>query len=98
MFLREKALFAIRLAQMLMVISLHHTQAFLSSASTAIYVFLYAIYYFLVRTKMYGLFQTCFYFGQISVLCLGVGIVCGTMGYLGARVFVFRIFKGMKGD
>jgi transmembrane 9 superfamily protein 3 len=47
---------------------------------------------------MYGLFQTCFYFGQISVLCLGVGIVCGTMGYLGARVFVFRIFKGMKGD
>ena len=33
------------------------------SASTSGYVFLYALHYFLFKTKMSGLLQTCFYFG-----------------------------------
>ncbi|KAJ1482279.1 Endomembrane protein 70-domain-containing protein [Baffinella frigidus] len=72
--------------------------AFLSSASTALYVFAYATYYFFFKTKMYGLFQTMFYFGQTAVMCAGLGIVCGSVGYLGARAFVFRIFSGVKSD
>lgn len=72
--------------------------AFMSGASTALYVFLYAIYYFFAKTKMYGLFQTAFYFGQTLLLCLALGIICGSVGYLGARAFVFRIFRGVKSD
>ena len=41
--------------------------AFLSSGSTAGYVFLYSVYYFLCKTKMSGLLQTCFYFGYTCV-------------------------------
>lgn len=37
--------------------------SFCASASTAIYVFLYSVYYFFVKTKMSGFFQTVFYFG-----------------------------------
>ena len=53
---------------------------------------LYAAYYFFFKTKMYGVFQTCFYFGQMLVTCVAIGIVCGTMGYIGARFPSFFFF------
>jgi hypothetical protein len=53
---------------------------------------LYAAYYFFFKTKMYGVFQTCFYFGQMLVTCVAIGIVCGTMGYIGARSPFFSFF------
>lgn len=40
--------------------------AFGMSASTSFYVFLYSVHYFLFKTKMTGLFQTCFYFGRCT--------------------------------
>ena len=45
----------------------HQWVAFLASGSTAGYVFLYSIYYFLCKTKMSGLLQTSFYFGYTCV-------------------------------
>merc|ERR1712029_581139 len=40
--------------------------AFHSGGSTALYVFLYSVYYFVFKTSMHGLVQTSFYFGYIS--------------------------------
>lgn len=51
--------------------------SFFSAASTAVYVYLYSIYYFSVKTKMSGFFQTSFYFGYTLMFCLGLGILCG---------------------
>ena len=34
---------------------------------------------------MYGLFQTAFYFGYMAVFSLSLGILCGTIGYMGTR-------------
>jgi len=51
--------------------------SFLSAASTAIYVYLYSVYYYHVKTKMSGFFQTSFYFGYTLMFCLGLGILCG---------------------
>ncbi|KAL8159998.1 LOW QUALITY PROTEIN: hypothetical protein V2J09_001535 [Rumex salicifolius] len=53
--------------------------AFFSAASTAIYVYLYSIYYYQVKTKMSGFFQTSFYFGYTMMFCLGLGILCGKL-------------------
>lgn len=39
--------------------------AFLSSGSTAVYVFFYSIYYFYWKTKMSGYLQLSFYFGYM---------------------------------
>jgi len=72
--------------------------SFLSSASTAAYVFLYSIYYFFVKTKMSGFFQTCFYFGYTAMFCLGLGILCGALGFIGTSVFVKRIYQNVKVD
>ncbi|KAK9858026.1 hypothetical protein WJX84_004925 [Apatococcus fuscideae] len=72
--------------------------AFASSASTAFYVFLYSVHYFFHKTKMTGFFQTSFYFGYTSMFCLGLGTMCGAIGYLGSSMFVRRIFRNIKCD
>ena len=62
------------------------------------YVFLYSIHYFFAKTKMTGFFQTAFYFGYTAMFCLGLGIMCGALGYLGSAVFVRRIYRNIKCD
>jgi hypothetical protein len=37
----------------------------------ALYVFLYSVHYFFMKTKMTGFFQTAFYFGYTLMFCLG---------------------------
>ena len=59
--------------------------AFLSAGSTAGYVYFYSFYYFFFKTKMYGFFQTAFYFGYMAVFSLSLGLLCGTIGYMGTR-------------
>ncbi len=39
--------------------------------SAAVYVMLYSVHYFVVKTKMTGFFQTAFYFGYTAMFCLG---------------------------
>merc|ERR1712088_600655 len=41
--------------------------SFLAAGSTSGYVYMYPIYYFFFKTKMYGLFQTAFYFGYMAL-------------------------------
>jgi len=72
--------------------------SFLSSGSTAGYVFLYSIYYFFVKTKMNGFFQTTFYFGYTLMFCIGLGILCGAIGFIGTSIFVKRIYQNVKID
>jgi len=73
-----------------------HWVSFLSGASTAVYVYLYATYYFIAKTTMNGFFQTCFYFGETLMFALGLGILCGAIGYTGTSVFVRRIYRQVK--
>ncbi|XP_042036710.1 transmembrane 9 superfamily member 1-like [Salvia splendens] len=72
--------------------------SFFSAASTALYVFVYSVYYYYVKTKMSGFFQTSFYFGYTLMFCLGLGILCGAVGYLGSNLFVRRIYRNIKCD
>uniref|UniRef100_A0A7S0SL78 Transmembrane 9 superfamily member n=1 Tax=Mantoniella antarctica TaxID=81844 RepID=A0A7S0SL78_9CHLO len=75
-----------------------HWTAYASAASISGYVYVYSIYYFAFKTKMTGFFQTCFYFGYTAMFCLGLGIMCGAIGYVGANSFVRRIYRNIKCD
>eukprot|EP00882_Tetradesmus_deserticola_P012023 GHRQ01012733.1.p1 GENE.GHRQ01012733.1~~GHRQ01012733.1.p1 ORF type:complete len:241 (-),score=95.30 GHRQ01012733.1:656-1378(-) len=68
------------------------------AGSTAVYVFLYSVNYFLFKTHMTGFFQTCFYFGYTAMFCVGLGLMCGAVGYWGASAFVHRIYRNVKCD
>ncbi|MQL88303.1 hypothetical protein Taro_020857 [Colocasia esculenta] len=72
--------------------------SFFSAASTAVYVYLYSVYYYYLKTKMSGFFQTSFYFGYTLMFCLGLGILCGAVGYLGSTLFVRKIYRNIKCD
>ncbi|CAB3367735.1 transmembrane 9 superfamily member 3 [Cloeon dipterum] len=72
--------------------------SFLSAASTSGYVYLYSFYYFFFKTKMYGLFQTMFYFGYMALFSLTLGLLCGTVGYIGTSFFVRKIYSTVKID
>jgi transmembrane 9 superfamily protein 3 len=72
--------------------------SFLAGASTSGYVYLYSFYYFFFKTRMYGLFQTVFYFGHMALFCAALGIMCGTFGYLGTSLFVRKIYSTVKID
>jgi len=75
-----------------------HWTAFASAASTAIYVYCYSVYYYLFKTKMFGLFQTAFYFGYMAVFSCCLGLMCGTAGYFATKIFVNRIYSTVKID
>ena len=72
--------------------------SFLGAGSTGFYIYLYAIYYFIFKTKMYGLFQTVFYFANMLVFSLAFGLMCGTFGYLASRIFIYKIYSTVKID
>jgi len=72
--------------------------SFLSAASTAIYVYMYSFYYFFFKTKMFGFFQTVFYFGYMALFSAALGIMCGTFGYIGTSLFVWKIYSTVKID
>ena len=48
--------------------------------------------------RMYGLFQTAFYFGYMALFSLGLGVLCGTVGYIGSSLFVRKIYSTVKID
>ncbi|VDP22845.1 unnamed protein product [Soboliphyme baturini] len=48
--------------------------------------------------RMFGLFQTAFYFGYMAVFSLTLGIMCGTFGYIAANRFVQKIYSAVKID
>jgi len=72
--------------------------AFYSGGSTALYVFLYSIYYFVFKTSMHGLVQTSFYFGYMLLISLLLGTLCGTLGHWAGNKFVRTIFQNVKVD
>jgi len=72
--------------------------SFLAAGSTSIYVYLYSFYYFFFKTKMYGLFQTSFYFGYMALFSCCLGLMCGTLGYVGTSFFVRKIYSTVKID
>ena len=72
--------------------------AFMSGASTAVYVFLYGIYYWQFKTAMHGFLQNTFYFGYMLLLSVHLGLLCGTLGHGAASRFVRAIFQNVKVD
>jgi len=70
--------------------------AFGSGASTGIYVFLYAIFYFYTKTMMTGFFQTVFYFGYMFMFAAGISFLTGGVGYVGTSWFVSSIYGQIK--
>mgnify|MGYP004142217985 CR=1 FL=1 len=65
---------------------------------TGVFVFLYGIFYFYVRSNMTGMLQTVQYFGYLSVACYALALMLGSVGFLSSMAFVRFIYKNVKLD
>ena len=72
--------------------------AFNAAGSTSVYVYLYSLYYFFYKTEMTGLLQTAYFFGYMLLFCVGLYLMCGTIGSWGAGIFVRKIYRNVKID
>jgi len=72
--------------------------AFCSGGSTALYVYVYAVYYFWTKTRMSGALQTSFYFCYMAMFCAALFVLGGTIAYMGTNLFVRRIYLYIKSD
>eukprot|EP00993_Chasmostoma_nieuportense_P007328 NODE_811_length_1848_cov_104.590936_g757_i0.p1 GENE.NODE_811_length_1848_cov_104.590936_g757_i0~~NODE_811_length_1848_cov_104.590936_g757_i0.p1 ORF type:complete len:584 (-),score=133.83 NODE_811_length_1848_cov_104.590936_g757_i0:47-1798(-) len=72
--------------------------SFWLSASTGAYNFLYACYFFFMKTKMSGLLMTTLYFGYMALFSFGIGIMAGSIGFAASWIFVSRIYRNVKLD
>merc|ERR1712050_586530 len=73
-------------------------RSFLSSASSAFYVFLYSILYFSSRLQIEKFVSTLLYFGYMSMLSIVFFLLTGSVGSLAAFAFVRAIYGSIKID
>jgi len=73
-------------------------QSFICCGATSVYVFLYTVHYFYNSTQMSGFLQTVYYFGTSLNFCIGLGLFCGSLGFVGASKFVFLIYSNIKAE
>lgn len=72
--------------------------AFFSSGSTAVYTFIYSIFWFRTLHASNMPMTYLLYFGYMFLLCFGMLLLFGTVGALTTLVFVRMIFSTIKVD
>lgn len=72
-------------------------RAYLTSGSTALYLFVYCIHYF-TRISISGAASTFLYFGYTSIMVLLFFLLTGTVGFFACFWFVRKIYSVVKVD
>jgi transmembrane 9 superfamily protein 3 len=75
-----------------------HWLAFLASASSSLYIALYALYFFVAKTNMDGVLQTSFYCAYSAMALLTLSLITGSIGSIGTRLFLYKLYSYTKAD
>ncbi|CAL8263181.1 unnamed protein product [Lota lota] len=73
-------------------------RSFLTSGFTAVYLFIYAIHYFLSKLQIVGAASTILYFGYTTIMVLIFFLFTGTIGFFSSFWFVNKIYSVVKVD
>jgi len=73
-------------------------RAFLTSGSSAAYMFIYSIFYFFTKLEITKFVSAMLYFGYMSVVALIFFLLTGTIGFYACYFFVWKIFSAIKVD
>ena len=71
-------------------------KCFIVSGSSAIWVFLYSIYYYLDVLRVKVLSGTILYFGYMIILSFSLFVVCGSVGVISTFFFLKKIYSMTK--
>ena len=73
-------------------------RSFLTSGSCAFYTLIYAAWYNLTELEMHGLVPLLIYFGYMTLICFGLFLITGTIGYMSCFWFNCQIYGSIKVD
>ena len=73
-------------------------RSFFTSGSSALWMYIYGIYYFSVELQIEKFVSTLMYFGYNFIVCLGFALVTGTVGVIACYCFVHKIYGSIKVD
>eukprot|EP00052_Salpingoeca_macrocollata_P016687 m.134589 g.134589 ORF g.134589 m.134589 type:complete len:587 (+) comp20140_c0_seq1:145-1905(+) len=65
---------------------------------TGMFVFMYSVFYFRVRSSMSGTLQTVQFFGYTLLACYMFFLMLGTVGFYSSLTFIRYIYKNLKMD
>uniref|UniRef100_A0A0N4ZZ31 Transmembrane 9 superfamily member n=1 Tax=Parastrongyloides trichosuri TaxID=131310 RepID=A0A0N4ZZ31_PARTI len=73
-------------------------RSFMTSGFTAVYLFLYCIYYFNSKLVITGTISTILYFSYTAIFVFMFFLMAGTIGFLATYFFVHKIYSSVKVD
>ncbi|KVI05889.1 Major facilitator superfamily domain, general substrate transporter [Cynara cardunculus var. scolymus] len=73
-------------------------RAYLTAGSSAVYLFLYSIFYFFTKLEITKLVSGILYFGYMSIASYAFFVLTGTIGFYACLWFVRKIYSSVKID
>ncbi|MCJ1225685.1 hypothetical protein MMC12_002334 [Toensbergia leucococca] len=73
-------------------------QSIFIGGGSAFWVFLYCVWYYLVKLNIQGFVSSLLFFSYSLLACTVYGLLTGTVGFLTAYAFVRRIYGAIKAD
>jgi transmembrane 9 superfamily member 2/4 len=73
-------------------------RAFLTSGSSAVYMFMYSLFYFYTKLDITKLVPALMYFGYQTIIALSFFCLTGTVGFYACYWFVRKIYSAVKID
>ncbi|KAI2637091.1 Nonaspanin [Hypomontagnella submonticulosa] len=73
-------------------------QSFLVGGGSAVWVFLYSVWYYFANLHISGFVSSLLFFTYSFIACCVYGLLTGTVGFLTAYAFVRKIYGAIKAD
>ncbi|KMZ73357.1 Transmembrane 9 superfamily protein member [Zostera marina] len=73
-------------------------RAYLTAGSSALYLFLYSVFYFFTKLEITKLVSGILYFGYMSIVSYAFFVLTGTIGFYACFWFVHKIYSSVKID
>jgi len=73
-------------------------RSFLTSGSSALYLFLYSVLYFFTKLEIIKMVSGLLFFGYMFLVSLTFMILTGTIGFWACYLFVWKIYSSIKID
>ncbi|KAI3778727.1 hypothetical protein L2E82_08110 [Cichorium intybus] len=73
-------------------------RSFFCGGSTGLYIYVYCIYYYFMRSDMTGFMQVSIFFGYMACVCFGIFLVLGSVGFRASLLFVRYLYAAIKCD
>ena len=73
-------------------------RSFLSSGSSAFYLFCYSVFYFAANLSITNFISGLVFFGYTAIICVVFFVLTGFIGFAASFVFVYKIYKAVPFD